>query len=357
MGLLIPILVALLAVLALLAGVFDRPPFEYHDSIEPHGTDLMTLVVASKDRDIGGHVKATILSLEKAILATSEGPGLLDAAADAYGVPDGRLSVGLFFDDPKITSEPRWAAGWPIQANLEQAHALAQQVSETTGESVKAVRIPNQARLLKASIPWRFMLTPMIAPMMHWPRGMEKYKQDNEQEAGLALEVYVKGKNGSYKTIDYIVYPDATIPLRDAFDETEAVMPGAEAVQEERIEQEVAVPVEEQAPDAAEEVPADAEPEQHASEPETVEEEQQVEEQVPLEEEQHHTEGTPVEPGHDEAEGEEELEEEAHEETQEEEEEEEEVEPEENDEHEEEYDEADDEEPGHEEEEEAEEEL
>lgn len=215
MGQLIPVLVASLAVVLFLFGVFDRPDFEYHDSFP----ELVTIVAVSRKKNIGEHVMALMQAAESAILASPDGARMMEAAANLYGGgAEGKLGVGLYFDDPKTEDNPRWAVGWAVGTDVNQARLIAAQGAAATGQadSIRVVRVPN-SRVLKASIPWRSRWTPMIAPMLHWERGMAKYMKDNSKEAMLALEVYVSGENDKYKTIDYIVYPDDSIPLNDAF--------------------------------------------------------------------------------------------------------------------------------------------
>lgn len=235
MGIFVPILVALLAVVAFFLGIFDRPEFVYQDSLLPDGSDLMTIVATSQDQNIGENIMRLLGGAEAAIMASPEGTRLLEAAAESFG--GGKVGVGLYFDDPKTMDAPRWAAGWAVQANFNQARAIASEGASASGleeEPIKTVVIRN-SQVLRASIPWRSYFTPMIAPMLHWERGFAKYKEDNGgTAAGLALELYVTDKEGKYKSIEFIVYPDASGPLEEAF----GVVEESEPHQDEEIETE-----------------------------------------------------------------------------------------------------------------------
>jgi hypothetical protein len=138
------------------------------------------------------------------------------------------VSVGLFFDDPKKSAgPPRWAAGWLVEASsFEQIQELVDDVKKASGLEgpIRAVRI-SKDNILKAEIPWRTRLTPMIAPMLHWDRGFrvlqEEYESKKKSEYNpIALEVYVRGATGGscFDRIDYVVlFGDTSHTWADTF--------------------------------------------------------------------------------------------------------------------------------------------
>ncbi|GKY99589.1 hypothetical protein MPSEU_000913200 [Mayamaea pseudoterrestris] len=273
MGPLVPIIVGLLAVLFFFVGIFDRPSFEYHDSILTASQgDLIAIVATSKDPRIANKITSALGAAEAAILTSPDGARFMKEAAQYYGQQGEKVAVGMYFDDPTETSNPHWSAGWLIQADFKQARLIAAQGSAAgVGATIKAIRIPN-SQVLKASIPWRSFITPMIAPMLHWSRGFAQYEKDQGKVATLALEIYSLDENGKYKAVDYIVYPDRSVPMSYAFgaenaDERDKDTPeetpnvNEEHIQEQRIEEEVQgdIPVEEVAYDGTHEHEAQAE--------------------------------------------------------------------------------------------------
>ena len=78
---------------------------------------------------------------------------------------------------------------------FEDAQALQAKAQELypDQDKIQAVRL-GPGPILKATIPWRSFFTPMIAPMLHWGRGMEDAKQyptnnGRDGEPQVALEV------------------------------------------------------------------------------------------------------------------------------------------------------------------------
>jgi hypothetical protein len=105
-------------------------------------------------------------------------------------------------------------------------------VKKTAGleEPVRAVRIgTKEQHALKARVPWRNLLTPFVAPRLHWYRGFAEYEKAGYKSSGregeegsIALEVYVTGAKDSYQYIDYVIFMgdnthtwDDALPLAD----------------------------------------------------------------------------------------------------------------------------------------------
>jgi hypothetical protein len=153
-----------------------------------------------------------------AIKVLKDSTKLLADGAALYGAPEGaeRLSVGLYFDDPKLTDTPRFAIGWVVGAkDFAEAMAMAETANKMKPaklkETIVAVRVgPGPG--LAGRLPWRTIFTPMLAPMIMWTRAFAAYNEGGYkshgregEEGAVACEVYVTGPNDSYEYIDYIV--------------------------------------------------------------------------------------------------------------------------------------------------------
>jgi hypothetical protein len=249
----------LAAVSVFFLGLADRPPF-----VATTSPDVVTIVALSDDKDVGGNIMRLLQGTIKGIRAASNDGSssstnnhshkrALMGAASRYGSPMGAeyLSVGLFLDDPKTVTNPRWAIGYAVDVPYDQAQAIATEIGAVDGTNVvRAVRI-SLASTLSARIPWRNIFTPMIGPRLHWPRGMELFRSEGHaatcgrhQEGGcaIALEAYVTGPKGSKEWIDYtIVMGDTTQTYDDLYPE-----PAAEIEHQEKVQP----PVPPEAPDA-----------------------------------------------------------------------------------------------------------
>mmetsp|Transcript_10998 Transcript_10998/g.20333 ORF Transcript_10998/g.20333 Transcript_10998/m.20333 type:complete len:294 (-) Transcript_10998:133-1014(-) len=253
---------ALTAIFTYQLGILDRPDFVFYNSLwMPDGreeilkssshdddnnrlaTPLYAILATTTAKNIGRHVGrllndtlSTLLSLDD-----SGAKELMAMAAQAYGAPEGTetLSVGLYFDNPSVVDAPRWGVGWVIAvadyAELafwrERVASVLHERAPVGEEVVRAVRI-GPGPVLKARIPWRNVFTPMISPMLHWPRGFELFEKGRsegiyeanngrhvDQDAdAVACEIYVVGSDDSTEYIDYIVVlGDTSTVWEDSF--------------------------------------------------------------------------------------------------------------------------------------------
>ena len=105
------IIVVLLGVAIYQLGVFERPKFEYHESLleQERGHELYTIMATTTEKNIGQHVMRLMNGTFEGINSTSTGPGYLKAATKLYGAPEGaeKLGVGLYFEDPATSDVPR----------------------------------------------------------------------------------------------------------------------------------------------------------------------------------------------------------------------------------------------------------
>jgi len=226
-----PVVVAMIAVGAFLAGVFDRPDFDYleHGLLggggdkeeEDKATMLYAIVAATTEKDIGKHVERLLKGTADAIRAAPGGADMMKRGASAYGAPEDSedVAIGLYFEDPAKVENPRWAMGWFVAADtFEDVQKAAGAAAESASsgdlkEPLRAVRIAGDEPVLRARIPWRSFLTPMVAPLIHWKRGFDQYEREARssnsgrpgEEWAIALEVYVTGPNQTYSHIDYVV--------------------------------------------------------------------------------------------------------------------------------------------------------
>lgn len=232
------IIAAVIGVAALILtqlGIFDRPAFEYHESLlvgQEVGRELFAIVATSTEKGIGQHVMRLIKGVLEGIESTDTGPSYLKTSAELYGAPEGaeRLGIGLYFEDPALVDAPRWAIGWAVATkNFNEAKKLAEETKKASGldEPIRAVRV-GKDNVLKAKIPWHNAFTPWIAPMLHWGRAFDEYSKKGYTSTGregedgsIACEIYVSGPKDSYQYIDYVVLMgdtkhtwDDTLPLQ-----------------------------------------------------------------------------------------------------------------------------------------------
>jgi hypothetical protein len=213
-----------------LAGLWDRPSFEYADSLLSSNQEWTLVVATSRNNTIGPDIMRLLNSTRTAIKEVlPQGADLLKQGAQKYysnqsseddEVKD--LAIGLFWDNPKTTLHPRWAAGWAVDGvkmrKIQgQLKAMQSAADLKDNESLRVVRIGKDAKILKARVPWRHSLTPVLAPMMHWKRGFAKYEKeyckdkesDESKESGpdspVAMEVYGMNVPGTYDHIDMVV--------------------------------------------------------------------------------------------------------------------------------------------------------
>lgn len=243
----IPLLVCLVAVAAYFVGIFDRPPFEYSDTLSPNG-EVYAIVAVTTQKDISKHVQRLMMGAKLAVPADRNA-----AAAAAYDPEATKMAVGLWFDDPKKHENPRWAMGWAVASPdfaTVQNMALEGQEASGLSEELKAVRL-GQSPVLKARIPWKSFFTPMIAPMLHWDRAFSAYQKGHytatagpgrgEKEGPLALELYLQGEGSKNLYIDYaVLMGDTSVTWNDVFplSDATAANPQEPAVQEETVARE-----------------------------------------------------------------------------------------------------------------------
>lgn len=222
-------------------GLLDRPPFVAKDTLFHRSTTttkkaknkcLYVIAAFSNDKNFAKVIPALVMDTLEAIELGSGRDQrekikvkLAQAARD-YGSSGPSLNIGVYFDDPAATDKPRYAIGWAIAADtVAEAQAIAtaasdyhrrsKQENESSASTpfCKMIRIPT-GPVLTASIPWRHMLTPAIAPMLHWgrayqayvaggyktpgpARGIVKPQERNEIDGNVACEFYVTGPSGA----------------------------------------------------------------------------------------------------------------------------------------------------------------
>jgi hypothetical protein len=205
-------------------GIFDRPPFRFYENLVNNKDQsyLIALLAFSTEKKIGKHICRLMNGVNNGILKSStKSQAMLTTARRLYtssDSEDGSVGVGLYFDDPTKSDNPRWAAGFAIQADsFDEVQKLVSTVQENSGlsEVIKAVRIGKGSNILKANIPYHNSMTPMIAPMIQWKRAYETYDKGGYKSfnnrpkddcPAPALEVYFTGTNFSSMTgMDYIV--------------------------------------------------------------------------------------------------------------------------------------------------------
>lgn len=215
---LLSFIVAVVAFVTYQLGILERPPFVYQEAFL-NGKELLAIVATTRERNIGQHVERLVQGTKKGVESLENSSAILKAAAKEYGPDDAfpLVSIGLYFDDPYENENPRWAIGWAVQGrSFEGLQALLPQIQKASGldDPIKVVRIGGVGvGSFVARIPWRNMLTPMIAPMLHWGRGFQAYYNHaetnglSEQQISppIALEVYVCEENDAKAFIDYVV--------------------------------------------------------------------------------------------------------------------------------------------------------
>ena len=243
-------------------GAFDKPVFTVKDHLcwrrkqlvdsrkekEDTSQHLYALVALSRDPNLGQViprlVNQTLQTLR--IARPQQAVELLQQGAAGYGSPSGAamLGLGLYWDDPSVVKEPRYAIGWAVGCStFVEAKAWAQAAQahlhkkEKDGNSNKnknnnaltkmvAVRIPATGPVLTGAIPWRNALTPALAPLWgQWRRAFRAQAALGLAPKGkecVACEFYVTGPKGpdDMVVIDYtILVSDTTQLLNDTFPE------------------------------------------------------------------------------------------------------------------------------------------
>ena len=140
------------------------------------------------------------------------------------------LFVFMVFIQIEIEA-PRWCIGWMVYGSDEDIEKLRSAVDAfyEGEEQIRKVRIGLQYPGLRARIPWRTMLTPMIAPMIHWNRAYKYlaeggYKAISKEhgesvDSCVFSEIYVTSEDDkSHYYIDYIaLLGDTTNIWEDSF--------------------------------------------------------------------------------------------------------------------------------------------
>lgn len=228
-------------------GLFDRPAF-LEATLEPR---LHVLLASTTTKDIAGSVERLLKGTRDAIEAVA--PERLAPAAAAYGAPEGAgaLSVGLYFDNPSKVENPRWGLGWAIEADdaevLATIHSRVSDASKLE-EPIRLVTFGGGSTIISGRIPWRTMLTPAIAPLLHWGRAFKAYQdagyKSNSgrqgEEGSIACEVYVTGPGDSMEYIDYVLLMGDTSAIFDGMFPPEKTEHVEEGVKPDPVEAEVA---------------------------------------------------------------------------------------------------------------------
>lgn len=205
-------------------GALDRPRFVVRDAAvwscddkHPYWKQhdkrteyLYAIMAVSHEREYGKAIQRLLPATSTAVGAAVP-PQAPAAAAALYGAPKGSdsLSVALYFDDPAVVRKPRWAIGWLVAAATHKQAVewrKAAQTSWAQPEPLVAVRI-GAGRVLNARIPWRHVLTPAIAPYLHWSRGFAAYTRlFPDRPSPVAAEFYVTGPNQKRAWMDYTIF-------------------------------------------------------------------------------------------------------------------------------------------------------
>ena len=208
-------------------GALDRPRFvlrastvraseEEHPYWQKHDprTEYLYAIVALSTDPAYGKVITRLLPATAAAVGAAIPEGACSTAAARYGAPAGAdsLSVALYLDDPAVVpKQPRWALGWVVAAtDFQQARiwAAVAQREWREPEPLVAVRLGG-GRVLQARVPWRHVLTPAIAPYLHWAKGFRAYhKLYPDRPSPPCAEFYVTGAGQSRHAIDYVIWLD-----------------------------------------------------------------------------------------------------------------------------------------------------
>lgn len=214
-------------------GLFDRPAFRWRESVfwssrldvadnaaywQKHdaSTEYLYAIMAVSHDPNYGRVMARLLPATSQAVGAVVPPGVPETAALRYGAPAGAnaCSVALYLDDSNETRFPRWAVGWLVDAStLKQVQAwvaLAQHRNAwDQPEPLKAVRL-GHGPVLVARIPWRHVLTPALAPWLHWTRGFRTLGRPDGPRP-LCAEFFVTGPTTQAGTptreyMDYVLF-------------------------------------------------------------------------------------------------------------------------------------------------------
>lgn len=245
--------VALVGILTLQLGFFDRDEFHYYENLwwpdglrkkRAHKEDvpappMFAILAMTATKDFGGPMERMLTQTKLPLESKHATKALLAKAAQEYGAPEGAeaLAVSLYFEDPYSVDAPRWGIGWALSVeNYEDLQTIREQVAAVfqengNPETIRAVRI-GPGPVLKSRIPWRNMFTPMIMPMSQWKRGFEMYDEGVKEKRfqasnggnnkadwdAVACEIYVTGKNDKRAYIDYVVLMgDTSVVWEDSF--------------------------------------------------------------------------------------------------------------------------------------------
>jgi len=220
----IAVTVGIIGVIGYQLGLFDKPEFHYEATLV--GREFHAILATSTEKNIGQHVSRLLSGTQNGILALPKGEALMKAGARLYSeeAPE-KLAIGLYFDVPAEVDHPRWAVGWAVEGHtFEELELMVEEVKKDSGldDPIRAVRIGTDD-ILKATIPWRTIFTPYIAPMLHWCKGFDKYEKDGYKDrkseyGAISLEVYVMGKQDGYDHIDYcVLMGDTSKTWQDTF--------------------------------------------------------------------------------------------------------------------------------------------
>lgn len=217
-------------------GVFDRPVFTFRLSVlmKDQKEDIYAIMALTTTPDIGGNIGRMLHSVKDPLEKDRTAQDVMKDAARRYGAPSDciAIAVGLYFDDPSAVPDPKWGVGWAVStSNFEDVEPIRRLVEDRYkgSEAIRAVRLGLKGPGLMGRIPWRTMLTPMIAPMIHWRRAMLQVERDGHEvsaqgrgtgnEASIACEIYVTNEDDTKQYyIDYIVLlGDTTQVWEDCF--------------------------------------------------------------------------------------------------------------------------------------------
>jgi hypothetical protein len=231
-------LVGLISGTAYYLGLFDRPPFAFHSSLISTSTDeeneIFAIMAFTRSPDIGSHIGRMLQDTKNLLDENPTAKAAMKSASKLYNAPEDvdSLAVGLYFDNPSVVPDPRWGVGWTVAApsfdDVEPIRAAVDTFYEGE-EEIRKVRIGLHGPGLRARIPWRTMLTPMIAPMIHWNRAhaylLEGGYSATSKELGVGMdacvfsEFYVSSHDDTtHHYIDYIaLLGDTTNMWEDSF--------------------------------------------------------------------------------------------------------------------------------------------